>query len=252
MANKLKTILTTAITNYTNKIFNWFDGDLVNADQMNQFTGDLYSRLTALTEYTANKYNDYRQGVILFVSGNITLSNGLFTFGSPLQGANYVGCVRFPTNYQSTGVDVGNGIFGYISSSANTVSNVSGNGYIVATYTITQPIVALAPNYTVNVVLSFVQTIPSNSVVLSTITNGSIDNTKLANYLITSGADINDIGSFTNKVALTPADLQYIRNSNYATTLTVGLHRIKQFSIESLVIGILSGSQLGTYIKCLV
>lgn len=165
---------------------NWLFEQFVTNTQMNTLSNDIYDKLTALTQNLGSGIL-YLNGSIMQGAGNIILPAGGFRFSD----ATYI---YIP--YQT-------GIFGF--TEAQTVT-VSGNGYIVARYSI-NPTVSNATNYSFPTSYYFVATPLSTDCVICTITAGNISG--YGNFLINTAATQAEVntGTISNK-AVVPSTLQ--------------------------------------------
>lgn len=169
-----------------NNLSFWILAQLVTPAQMNVFSQDIYQRFTAITEPSG----------ILNLQGEIT-QNGTTITVPP-------GSFRF-ADLSATYTPFSSGIFGNIQSST-TITNVSGNGYIVARYSIS-PQIPNQYNYTIAVTCLFVTTTNSSTdVTLCTITNGLI--AEAGSYLVSYGASQADVTAGISYLkAVTPLTL---------------------------------------------
>ena len=179
------------VLNYTEK---FTAGTTVKSDDLDAIVSDMYQRLSVLTEADFNAYSTTpsKTGLILYINGGndattrgMSLTNGVFTLGIGSDPSNYKAAVRFKTQTSNGSYNLlDNAVFGYFDSTNNTLTLTAGQttGYIVATYTVGSAISSKQYSFLVIPTLSFVTTIPDNSVVVATITSGAIDYTKLPNY----------------------------------------------------------------------
>lgn len=170
---------------------NWLFEQEVTYTQMNTLSNDIYDKLTALTQNLGPGIL-YLNGSITQGTGNIILPAGGFRFPD----AAYV---YIP--YQT-------GIFGF---TAQQVIAVSGNGYIVARYSIT-PTVSNATNYSFPTSYYFVATPLSTDCVVCTITAGNISG--YGNFLINAAATQAEVntGTIISK-AVVPSTLAQLLTS---------------------------------------
>jgi hypothetical protein len=171
----------------------WYIGQVVTALQMNNFTQDLYARFTDLTQ---------QQAPCILNIGAISQSMGDVTVGA--------GSFRFPdATYGFLPYDTG--IFGNAPSA--TIA-VTGDGFIVARYTIT-PTSPTQTNYTFPTEYLFVASVdPVTDVMVVQINSGVISGYgNFLNYY----PDITD-DTFTNTVTISGAG-GFIVNSDDSTVL---------------------------------
>ncbi len=132
----------------------WYSGQVVQADQMNIFSKETYDRFAAMTNQNSG------EGVILSLDSvsqagsDVTVGNGSF---------------RFP-NTVWPDLPYNTAIFG--SATSDTVT-VSGDGYVVARYTIDTGTNLI--DYAINVTYVFVATVnPITDCIICVITSGTI------------------------------------------------------------------------------
>lgn len=135
---------------------NWNVGQLVTAAQMNTFSQDLYSKIYALFANFGTGILNLQGSIPPVASGSVTMPAGMFCF---TPGA-------YPFLPQNTG------IIGFTDS--NVVSGISGNGYIVARYSVAPPTPGVT-NYTFTTAYAFVTTPdPITDAVVCTVVGGQI------------------------------------------------------------------------------
>lgn len=165
-----------------NNLSFWILAQLVTPAQMNTFSQDIYQRFTAITEPSG----------ILNLQGNIAQTGTTITVPA--------GSFRF-ADLSATYLPFSSGVFGNTQSST-IITDVTGNGYIVARYSIS-PQIANQYNYTITVTCLFVASVISTmDVVLCTITTGVISSYAPLYY---QPADVGDIKSNYNTVLAYPA-----------------------------------------------
>lgn len=179
----------------------WYTGQLVTAAQMTDYSQDVYTRFTQLTQQQVPCILTLNLSALTQVGANVNVPAGAFRF-------NDTTYAFLPYN---------TGIFG---NAPAAVVAVSGNGFIVARYSVT-PTSTNQTNYTFPTQYLFVTTInPITDVVVCNITTGVISATgKFFNYfpdIIDTSGLVSIIG--TNGLSVTN------------NTLLNGELRVKQFS----------------------
>ncbi len=171
------------------QISNWTIGQTVTASEMDNFSQDIYNRIGFITENNVNA-----SGLILNI-GTITQGSGSVSVGA--------GSFRFPDVTYSYLPYANTPIIGNADSA---IVTVSGNGVIVARYSIS-PTSSGQPNYTIATSYLFVTSAnPTTDCVICVITSGLI--TAYGNYFINQGANSSQVSSaIATNVALTPSNI---------------------------------------------
>lgn len=204
-----------------NNISNWFTNQLVTENEMNALSQDLYQRFTAITECST--------GIILSLAGNITQLAGNVTIPA--------GSFRFPDSTESY-LPFTTGIFG---NTAGATVAVTGNGFIVARYSIS-PTTINQTNYTISVSYLFVTSVVTlTDCIICVITSGVISG--YGTYLIYLPAtNLQAIAGTASNVALTPANVASIFTANKAVALqgteSGGVQWLAEYSVVNSTITI--------------
>jgi hypothetical protein len=133
----------------------WYTGQLVTALQMNDFSKDIYLRFKEITQQSMPCILSLDLNLLTQVGGNVNVPDGSFRFND--------------THYAFLPYDIA--IFAF---APTEIVAVSGNGFIVARYTVS-PTSPDETNYIFSASYLFVASInPATDVIVCTITSGTI------------------------------------------------------------------------------
>lgn len=168
-----------------NQISNWYTGQVVTQGEMTDPTRDVYDRINALCQNPAPCIL-YLDGVISQTGSDVTIPDGAFRFAyTPLV------YLQFQTSI------IGN-------ATTDTVT-VSGDGYVVARYTIT-PNTSGSTNYDISVAYLFTGSITISDCIICEITAGTISG--YGSFLVNKAASSAEaIARTATNVAITPKNI---------------------------------------------
>jgi hypothetical protein len=169
----------------------WYTSQVVTAIQMNTLSQDIYAKFQALTENVVPCILNIQGSIPAISGGSTTIPAGFF---------------RFPDVTYSFMID-NPSIFGY--APGNTVSGISGNGWIVARYVISS-ISTNQTNYYFPTTYVFTSSSPLTTDCIVAVVTAGVITSYGTFYINTAATNIETAAATSTAVALTPANIPSI------------------------------------------